>query len=181
VKREINPDSNINGMISNQLHDTTPVDSFVELSAPAGQFVLPQQPTAPLTFISGGVGITPMMSMVEHLLQQNSIVPITWIHGCRNEAAHAFKDKIKEFSKKNNNLKIYTFYEQCPEGNKADNIYEGYPEISRIKEWGDKATTYFICGPSRFIQKQFNDLRKQGIDARNILFEEFGPQLLHLN
>ncbi len=182
VKREINPDSNINGMISNQLHDATPIDSFVELSAPAGQFVLPKLLTAPLTFISGGVGITPMMSMVEHLMQQNSTTPITWIHGCRNEAAHAFKDKIKEFSRANNNLKTYTFYEQCPLGNNADDVYEGYPEISCIKEPGDKtATTYFICGPTKFIQKQFNDLRERGIDAQHILFEEFGPQLLHLN
>ena len=182
VKRETDAGLQINGMISNQLHDGTPVGSFVELSAPAGSFVLPEELAVPLTFISGGVGITPFMSMLEYLMDQQLNFPVTWVHGCRNESLHAFKEKIRDFSQRNSNLETYTFYDQCTEANEAEHIYEGHPDVSKIAALSsEQDALYFICGPSPFIQKQFNDLRKQGIEARNIRFEEFGPQLLHLN
>lgn len=182
VKRETDSTLDINGMISNQLHNEIKVDSFVELSAPAGNFVLPDNVDSPVMFISGGVGITPFISMIEHLKQQGARIPITWLHGCRNESVHAFRKQLEVIFENNNNLQMYTFYDQCTEENKKDTIYEGYLDMNRIDSLKHKpGTNYFICGPSFFIRKQFNDLKKLGIDRKNIFFEEFGPQLLHLN
>ena len=182
VKKEYDSNKNINGMISNYLHNSVQVGTFLELSAPSGNFVLPDAINAPLVFISGGVGITPFMSMLEHLLEQKVKFPITLIHGCRNESVHAFKDRIKMLEANNDNLKTYTFYDQCTEENKVQGITEGYPDINKIKNFGQEtAATYFICGPSSFISKQINDLKKCGKDSKQLFFEEFGPQSLTLN
>jgi nitric oxide dioxygenase len=181
VKRETHATLDINGMISNYLHDKINIGSFVELSAPAGNFVLPEKLNAPIVFISGGVGITPFMSMIEHVIQQDPSHPITLIHGCRNESVHAFKEKLKDLST-NPNFKVYTFYDQCGKTDKHNQVYEGFLDINRIDALQHKSETdYYICGPSPFIQKQFSDLKKLGIDSKHIFFEEFGPQLLHLN
>jgi nitric oxide dioxygenase len=182
VKRETNDALDINGIISNQLHNNIHVGLFVELSAPAGNFVLPEHSTTPVMFISGGVGITPFISMAEHLLQQDTKPHITWLHGCRSESVHAFKERVNEISNNNSNFQAYTFYDQCTEKDKKSDIHEGYLDINQIQSLQhEKGTNYFICGPSFFIEKQFNDLRKLGIAGENIFFEEFGPQSLHLN
>lgn len=182
VKRESGTDTNIDGMISNYLHDEVTVNSFVELSAPAGNFVLPDNLSAPLMFISGGVGATPFMSMVQHIANKPLTQPITWLHGCRNEEVHAFKEQLNHLSDKNDNFKQHIFYNVCSEENKRNGIYEGMLDINTITTLEYKANThYFICGPSPFIEKQFNDLTKLGVSPQHISFEEFGPQLLHLN
>lgn len=85
VKREAgsqHPD----GLISNRLHDHIQAGDIVELSAPAGSFVLNKQNQSPKVFISGGVGQTPLLSMLEDLVSgKNDYTPtITWIHGCRS-------------------------------------------------------------------------------------------------
>lgn len=182
VKRERSISPPVQGMISNHLHDGIETGSFVEVSAPAGNFVLPEQLDAPLVFISGGVGATPLMSMLEHLIQQNTVLPITWVHGCRNEQAHAFRNRINSFASKYEQLKAYTFYDQCTEKNKAEQVLQGVADLQLIRNWEHAANArYFICGPTPFIEKQFRDLKQMGIAPGNILFEEFGPQLLHLN
>ena len=75
------------GFVSNTLHRKKEGD-VIEVSAPAGVFYADPESENALVLISGGVGITPMMSMVEtnkNLLQKNKTV---WIHGCRNENVH---------------------------------------------------------------------------------------------
>lgn len=182
VKREKGASEDINGMISNFMHDHVNVDSFLELSAPAGNFVLPEQINAPLMFITGGIGLTPVMSMVQHLTQQKITVPITWLHGCRNESVHAFKNQLKKLTKNNSNLIQHVFYDAVSENDRKDGVYEGFVDINKIESVRyQPGTRYFICGPAAFIKKQFMDLKKKGIPQENIAFEEFGPQLLHLN
>lgn len=182
VKRETDINHNINGMISNQLHNKTEVGSFVELSAPAGNFVMSDNLNLPFMFISGGIGVTPFMSMLMHLNQQQTTEAITWIHGCRNESVHAFKTKLEAFAKNNSNLKHYVFYNTPSEKSQREGVYEGNVDLKQIAEIQHKPNThYFICGPSPFIQKQFTDLMNMGIDRNRIFIEEFGPQVLQLN
>jgi nitric oxide dioxygenase len=169
-------------MISNLLHDEITEGKQVELTSPAGNFTLPDNLDTPVMFISGGVGLTPLMSMVQHLTQKGTKQPITWLHGCRNESVHAFKDNINELAINNSNFNQHIFYDAPSPENIAEDIHDGYLDINRIEDLQHHPQTrYYLCGPSFFIQKQFNDLRESGINADKIFFEEFGPQLLQLN
>ncbi len=85
-------------------------------------------------------------------------------------------------SEGNTHLKQHIFYNERSEKDEENGIYEGYLDINRIKDLPhETGTYYFVCGPSVFIQKQFSDLKKLGIENKYIFFEEFGPQLLRLN
>ena len=178
VKKETGQ-ANPDGIVSNALHNKK-VGDELEVSAPAGLFYADPESTNPLVLLSGGVGLTPMMSMVEtnkNALQQN---PTVWIHSCRNENVHAFKDTIEELNNEKTWLKSYVFYETLPDT--QTNAFEGRIDLQQIKE--DiliKDAKYYICGPAIFIKVQYQSLVGLGVDRENILYEEFGPQLLSLN
>ena len=167
------------GIVSNALHDKI-VGDLLEVSAPAGLFYADPEAKNPLVLVSGGVGLTPMMSMVEtnkNALQRNQTI---WIHSCRNENVHAFKDTIEELNNENSWLTSYVFYETLPET--ETNAIEGRIDLQQIKEEIlIKDAKYYICGPAVFIKVQYQPLVGIGVRRENILYEEFGPQLLSLN
>ncbi|MGA9650991.1 NO-inducible flavohemoprotein [Pedobacter sp.] len=181
VKREFNAPNSVKGMISNYLHDHLHAGSIVELSAPSGNFILPQRVDAPITFISGGVGITPLMSMMEHLAKSGHDHKINWIHACRNREVHAFADRKAILERSGLNITEHIFYDHCSQEDKNAGVNEGYLNLFKIKDFEvDPNGLYYLCGPSAFIRKQFEDLRSLGIKANQIYFEEFGPQLLNI-
>ncbi|WP_232324644.1 NO-inducible flavohemoprotein [Pedobacter cryoconitis] len=182
VKREKGVNLDTNGLISNYLHDAVNEGDVLDLTAPAGNFVLTENTTAPIVLISGGVGLTPLMSMLQSLIAKDHENPITWIHGCRNKSVHAFKDHLDYITTTKSNVKQHTFYNVITPEDKENGILEGYLDINTIPELPkDPDTNYFICGPSAFITRQYQDLQAKGIDKKLIFFEEFGPQVLQMN
>lgn len=179
VKKEKNQQSP-DGIVSNLLHQKL-IGDEIEVSAPAGLFHSNLVSENPLVLISGGVGVTPLLSMLEtnqNSLQKNTIV---WLHSCRDEKVHAFKDHVNNLNKNHHWLTTHIFYETI-EKETNDFIKEGRMDLHEIKDeiLIDKAK-YYLCGPEAFIKAQYNSLMQLGIARENILYEEFGPQLLHLN
>lgn len=122
------------------------------------------------------------MSMLHSLIDQNHAHAITWLHGCRNESVHAFKDQLAAIVTNNPQVRQHVFYNQLTEIEKQAGILEGHLDINKVPELDLVADAhYFICGPTPFIQKQYNDLVEAGVNKQRIYFEEFGPQVLALN
>ena len=182
VKREIGTALNTDGMISNRLHNHIKVGDIVELTPPAGNFTLRDKIDGPVTFLSGGVGQTPLISMLSDLLENGTDHPVTWLHGCRGESVHAFKDQINQFDEQHENFVQQVFYSEATSAHVDAGILQGHLDIAQIEQFEpDPKGHYYICGPSVFITKQYNDLVEAGIKRTNIHFEEFGPQTLALN
>jgi nitric oxide dioxygenase len=75
VKREIGADSHIpDGIVSNYLHDHCHVGDCIDLAPPSGEFALqtPANEKEPLVFVAGGVGITPIISMLHELFSNKN-------------------------------------------------------------------------------------------------------------
>ena len=181
VKKESSVNLNPDGMISNRLHDFLNAGDIIEVSAPAGNFTLNPEGDHPVVFISGGVGQTPLISMLENLIQSGSKRQKTWIHGCRDEKAHAFKVKINGWIDEKEDLKKYLFYDQIENKQALDNTYEGWVDLGKLDSGVlSPDADYYICGPGPFIAKHYQDLVEKGIKKEAIHFEEFGPQTLQL-
>ncbi|NIG53407.1 NO-inducible flavohemoprotein [Chitinophaga sp. Cy-1792] len=165
------------GMISNALHHTVKEGDMIEVSAPAGIFVL-QENENPVVFISGGVGQTPLLSMLEHLLNNDHKQTKYWIHGCRGEEVHAFKNTISNWTATENNLVSHIFYDKVSQ--ETAQLKQGWVDLAALPEMPEDAT-YYICGPAGFIKKHFEYLTAKGISPGAIRFEEFGPASLQLN
>ncbi|MGD3707399.1 FAD-binding oxidoreductase, partial [Xanthomonas citri pv. citri] len=81
VKRE--DENQPAGKVSVYLHNELNVGDTLEVSAPAGDFHLDTESNNPVTLISGGVGITPMMSMYETIAKTNANRPVAFLHSAR--------------------------------------------------------------------------------------------------
>ncbi|GEO23651.1 NO-inducible flavohemoprotein [Cyclobacterium qasimii] len=180
VKKEFNPNLNINGMISNFLHDHIQTGDLVDLTAPIGNFTLEPKKGVPITFISGGVGVTPLISMLQSLSFDKPSQPLTWVHPCRNQTVHAFKEDVKSMAENNPDLSQHIFYDALTEKDEKDGVLQGPLDLNKIEAF-PKESQYYICGPAGFIAQQHKELIAKGVPGDAISFEEFGPQLLNLN
>ncbi|WP_306349595.1 NO-inducible flavohemoprotein [Flavobacterium sp. '19STA2R22 D10 B1'] len=181
VKKEVGNPSSPSGMVSNALHAKSEGD-IITISAPAGVFHLPEDHKTPLVLISGGVGFTPMMSMLETNKEQIQNNKLVWIHGCRNQSVHAFKNEINSLNEEAQWLDTYIFYEDVNSVNPEDGVISGRVNLELCKEaiLLDDAH-YYICGPAPFIKAQYTSLVDLNVNTKNIFYEEFGPQAIQLN
>lgn len=182
VKKESGIASNPSGYVSNTLHSKSEGDP-ISISAPAGLFHLEKDSQNPLVLISGGVGLTPMLSMLETNLNNIQNKKTIWIHGCRNESVHAFKNQITTLKQEAKHLETFTFYDTLENKNDGQSeIIQGRVDLHKCKDsiLLDQAK-YYICGPEIFIKTQYQALVNLNVSQENIFYEEFGPQLINLN
>lgn len=121
-------------MVSNTLHSKSEGD-VISISSPAGIFHLEKDSENPLVLISGGVGFTPMLSMLETNLNALQNKKTVWIHGCRNESVHAFKSQISNLKQEVKWLETFTFYDSVDNlENSSEQILQGRVDLHKCKE-----------------------------------------------
>jgi len=179
VKKESGNNLKPEGMVSNHLHERVNEGDVIEVAPPAGDFTFDINRTNPVVYISGGVGVTPLFSMLETLVKSDSDREVTWIHGARNPEVHAFKHAVAELSDNHGGIDVHTFYdEMAQEIDDDDNLYEGIVDLGKLDDAIVPNADYYICGPAPFINKHYLYLKGKGIDKSYIHFEEFGPSIL---
>jgi nitric oxide dioxygenase len=175
VKKEVGS-QHPNGMISNRLHDFVQEGDIVELAAPAGDFTLDTAKQTPIVLVSGGVGQTPLLSMLEYLTLTKNPRQAVWVHGSRNPQVHAFRERVADLATRCENVAQYIFYNNLAPGQEGANYYEGIVELQKLNGGALlPEADYYVCGPAPFIRKQVQDLAALGVPREAIHFEEFGP------
>jgi nitric oxide dioxygenase len=178
VKKEVG-NQHPNGMISNRLHDFVQEGDIVELAAPAGDFTLDTAKQTPIVLVSGGVGQTPLLSMLEYLTLTNNPRQAVWVHGSRNSQVHAFRERVADLATRCENVEQHIFYNNLAPGQEGANHYEGIVELQKLNGGALlPEADYYVCGPAPFIRKQVQDLAALGVPREAIHFEEFGPATL---
>ncbi|MEK4665774.1 NO-inducible flavohemoprotein [Priestia sp. FSL H7-0729] len=179
VKRELGGLERPDGVISTYLHDHIEEGSQVELSAPAGDFTLNTDDKRPVVLLSGGVGLTPMISMLNTLVTLNENRKITFLHASPNGQSHAFRDNVNSLAERNQGVKAYYCYTQ-PAVSDRENEYfhkEGYMDAVWLRQVIDELdATYYLCGPVSFMRSVYTELQALGVAADNIHYEFFGPK-----
>lgn len=175
VKREDQKGDLVPGWVSNTLHGLE-IGSEIEVSAPTGNFFLIDSQKRNV-FISGGVGLTPMIAMLNQLVTLDMPQPVTFIHACRSKQVHAMHKHIQDLEAKYPRLSTFTAYE-FPHAN--DKLGEDYDAAGRL-DLGSMDTAllpinadYYLCGPMPFMAEQQKALIARGIPASNIHSEAFG-------
>lgn len=170
VKREISPQL---GMVSNYLHDHVNVDDIVELMPPAGAFFL-KHPDKPNVLISAGVGITPMMAMLETMIDKGIEQPILFLHACRNSKQHSFQQRIEELS--STYVDMNNFYWYGDEESLDKKSLSGMMDLNAISdELPVDDGHFYICGPTEFMRFIKLQLCVLGVSLDRIHYETFGP------
>lgn len=177
VKREDAVGQNPRGMVSTYLHNQVQEGDTIQISAPAGDFVLDVDKQIPVVLLSGGVGLTPMVSMLNTLANQGER-PVTYIHAAINSEFHAMREHVQQLAAQHENIKSYVCYEKPTKEDRNTWNYdkEGYIDLTWLKSIlpSNRADFYF-CGPIPFMKAIHSALKEWGVPADRIHFEFFGP------
>lgn len=160
------------GRVSNHLHDRVAEGDEVELFIPAGEFTL-NRSNKPLVLISAGVGITPLMTMLETAVHSGR--PIRFIHCARHAGVQAFTSRVEELAAAHPQLQ--RFY--CLEEQREGDIAHGYGRLSqeRLATWlpAERDVDVYFLGPKPFMSAVKRSLRELGVPDAQARYEFFGP------
>ena len=143
------------GLVSGYFHDKMTPGSVLEAMAPRGKFTLDEESNRPVVLLSGGVGITPMIAMLDHLLLEGARTgttrPVYFIHGTQDGREHAFGPHVRQLARKIDSLSVHIRY-AAPEA--GDRNYDSAGFIDRdllrsLLPLDDY--DFYLCGPPPFM------------------------------
>lgn len=161
------------GMVSSCLHQTLAAGDLLEVAPPGGDFFLHEDRETPVVMISAGVGITPMMAMLEHLHTTGSGRTVRFFHACRHAGVQAFGARLKQLEQGLADASVWLVHEAPGIG----------PAGAQANAWGrlNLASTelppqadYYVCGPTPFMAEQMAVLKARGVAPARIHAEVFG-------
>lgn len=180
VKREAGESaSSPQGYVSNKLHDEIKVGDVIAVAPPCGEFTLDDAHDRPLVFLAGGIGITPIMSMLQAAISKTPEREIILIHACLNEAVQPFKSFLNNLARECQNLKVHFCYSELSDEAVAsqENATAGLVTAELIESFlPSRDADYYFCGPKAFMVNIYEDLLKWGIPGTQVHFEFFGPK-----
>ena len=161
------------GKVSGFLHAQVNEGDRVDLFPPSGAFTLAQG-SRPIVLISGGVGITPTLAMLDQALETGR--EVRFIHAARHGGVHAFRGHIDSLAERHPQLKRHYIYAEPRDGQpQADAV--GLLGSSQLGEWlppSRDVDAYFL-GPLPFMRAVKRSLRELGVPETQTYYEFFGP------
>ena len=166
------------GIASAHFHDCVQENDVIELKAPAGQFFLDPDPLLPAVLICGGIGITPMMSMLRWCVDEQPDRVMHLFYGGRNGREHAFKRTLEDLAASHASFHLNTVFSRPDPDDLQGRDFQhaGHVDIDllrRILPWGKH--DFYVCGPPPMMDTLVPALRIWGIPDADIHFEAFGP------
>ncbi len=154
------------------------VGDIIEALPPNGRFGLDPQSSRPIIMVSAGIGVTPMISMLNSLLADdaNSQRPIWFFHGSRSRLEHAFAKPLAALAARHANIRLVSAYSAPVDGDLADGALAGRIDadlVRRLLPSGDYDV--YLCGPPAFMESLSEGLVAWGIAPERIKGEAFGP------
>lgn len=166
------------GLASGWLHDHAEPGTVLKVAPPAGEFFMADRPQRPVVLLSGGVGLTPMVAMLETIAEHYPDVPTYFIHGTHNRETHAMQGLVRALAKRAAAIQVTDFHQTPLPGEAAGQDYDHAGLIT--DEWliantpvGD--ADYYICGPRPFLRAAVSALSLAGVPSDHIHYEFFGP------
>lgn len=172
------------GAASNFFHDHVHAGTTVQMRAPSGHFYLDTNVQTPVVLIAGGIGITPMMSMLCWIAQHQPQRAVHLYYGVRNSAEHAYKAALEDMTSKLPQLRLQVVYSKPLPGDKqhVDFQRQGRVNLDLLKQTLPHGVhQFYICGPTALMESVVPDLGQWGVASSDIHFEAFGPASVRLS
>jgi nitric oxide dioxygenase len=169
------------GLVSNYLHSRVLEGDVLDIGPPCGEFTLDLEQVGdrPTVLISGGVGITPLMSMVSNLAHHGVKSRVHFIHAARNSRHHAFADEVRRLAARCPSIQTHFCYDApLPDDirhNRCDSTGLLDEELLS-KLLPATESEFFLCGPKPFMLGVLVGLNSLGVNGSSIHYEFFGPK-----
>ncbi len=167
------------GVGSSHFHDQLDEGDIVDVKAPAGAFFLDPRGETPVVLIGGGIGLTPMLSMVNAIVEANVQRDVYFFYGLRHGGEHVQAEYLRKISTENPHIQLHVCYSDP----RADMDREGehYRYAERVSIDLFKRTLpsndadYYLCGPPPMMESLVSGLLGWGVPQARIHYEAFGP------
>jgi len=150
-----------------------PIGTEVKLDAPYGDFTLHKTETTPAVFIIGGIGVTPVRSMVAQATHDKTAHKMTLLHANRSPEDAPFRDDFEQFAKENQN---FTYVPVVTSKVSEDWTGErGHVDEAMLKRHISDLNTpiYYLSGPEGMVKAMRQLLVDLDVNEDNIRTEEF--------
>jgi ferredoxin-NADP reductase/MOSC domain-containing protein YiiM len=165
-----------NGAAGTYVDARLKIGDVVDASAPRGAFTLASG-DGPVVLLSAGIGLTPVLAMLQALVAGGSRRDVWWIHGARNKAEHAFAAEVQGLLKSLPGSHSHIRYsEPGPTDRPAvDFDAAGRLSVGVLQELGaPREADFYLCGPAAFMSGLTADLASWGVPAERLHSENFG-------
>jgi ferredoxin-NADP reductase len=166
------------GAASCHFHDRVHVGAVVRVRAPAGLFVIDADETVPAVLIAGGIGITPLLSMLLWCAREQPNRTIHLYYGVRSQLDHAFKSVLDELARSHPSFHLHVVYSGPGEGDAqgGDFRHEGRVDVDLLRRTlPNRRHQFYVCGPPPMMASLLPALEAWGIPKDDIRHEAFGP------
>lgn len=172
---------NPEGLVSQFMHDELKVGDKIRIGAPGGRFYFDDLRSKAVVLIAGGVGITPLMSILRYLTDRSWRGTIYFINAVRSQNEMIYAAELANLAKRFENLHVVTHYSQSePPASvtaPSDKWHErsGYINADDLSAFvpGLDGLPVFLCGPDPMMQAVRNALFSLGVPNEQISTEQF--------
>jgi glycine betaine catabolism B len=161
------------GLVSGHLHENIREGDVVSVTAPAGRFTFDHAQSNSIVLIAGGVGITPLMSILRHLTGRNWKGEIHFIYSAKSPRDIIFRQELDDLQRRFPNLHLHVTLTRADgtdwTGRKgritAALLKEAVPDLA--------SHPIYICGPASMMEPTIQLLRELGVPEKQIKSEAF--------
>ncbi len=162
------------GLVSRYLHDRVNVGDLLNITAAAGKFTFTGSEHDSIVLIGGGVGITPLMSVVRGLTDIGWDKEIYFLYTCRTPEEFIFRNELNSLQDRNPNLQLIVTFSRATEDIKGfhrgrmtrELVANSVPEIAGRR--------VHLCGSPPMANAIKEMLTELGVPSSEIKFEAFG-------
>nr|WKF60205.1 Flavohemoprotein [Paraburkholderia busanensis] len=169
VKRE--------GIASTWLHAHATTGTQLHARTPRGAFTFDAASTRPAVLLSAGIGITPMIAILDTLIAANNTRPVHFIHGARSSQDRPFSGALQRIASLHPHVAVHLLNSAAdPLQTGQDGSRHGRVDIAALKRllpFDDY--DFYLCGPAAFMRDLYEGLRALNVPDERIRFEAFGP------
>jgi uncharacterized protein len=148
------------------------------VKAPAGHFYLDTNSDRPVVLIGGGVGLTPLLSMLNAIIRSGTRRETWFFYGVTNCTDHAMVEHLRAAAQEHDNIHVVVCYSRPTEACRKGYHYqhEGFVTVDLMRSLlPSNAYEFYICGPPPMMETVTRDLAEWGVPEASIHFEAFGP------
>ncbi len=171
------------GVSSNHFHDHVRVGDILRVKAPSGHFFIDPDPSVPVVLVGGGIGITPMMSMLRWCIANQPERAVHLYYGLRNSDEHAFKAQLEELAASHPTLRLHVVYSRPTPADVPGRDYQhaGHVDVDLLRSTLPHGRhQFYVCGPPAMMQTLVPALAGWGVPVTDIHYEAFGPASVKL-
>lgn len=171
------------GVSSNHLHDHVQVGDLLRVKAPSGHFFIDPDASVPAVLIGGGIGVTPMMSMLRWCLAEQPQRGLHFYYGLRNSGEHAYKAQLEALAATHPGLRLHVVYSRPgpADGLGRDFKHQGHVDVDLLRRTLPLGRhQFYVCGPPAMMQTLVPALAEWGVLIADLHYEAFGPASVKL-